>query len=99
VHQKAEAKFAKQIAKGIPFWRQQRTIAFAACVLLVIGAVYQLYRTWQDPSPDPFLDLFRILTLVGFALAAAIWQVHAELMLGAAQAAASAAAGPPVKQP
>lgn len=89
-----EEKFRQQAAKGSGHWRRQRAVALAAASLFAIGSVYALWRAWRNTAAD-LSDIFGILSFLAAAVAAGMWQVHAEMMQGAAtylerQAAAAA---------
>ncbi len=79
-----EPKFLKQAAKGSRFWRRQRAYALGAAALFALGSVWQLWRAYATPSPDPMSDVFGIMAILGAAVAASVWHVHAEMMEGAA---------------
>ncbi len=78
-----EQKFLQQARKGAAFWRLQRVIAYAVAALFALGSVWRLWSAYVAVDRG-LADLLSIVSFVAAGVAAGMWQVHSELMLGAA---------------
>lgn len=82
-HPTLEEKFLRQAAKGSRHWRRQGYAALAVAGIFAAGAVWQLV-TAAVTGERTMASLLGILTFILASVAAAMWQIHAETLLGAA---------------
>ena len=92
-----EDLFLREARKGLAYWKLQRGLAYGLSALFAAGSVFALWRAWAAGTAST-TDLLGITSLLAASVASGMWQIHAQIMLGAARFVA-AQADPTVARP